>query len=157
MSVNHIGTTLAIATGRPATNDAAGFAALTWVQAAEGIVSIGAIGDTNETITVPDITTGRNMTLKGAVTGDTVSVAMSRKRQASGALQAAQAAFKAAATSMGGEYSLRIVEPGAGGVTQYIAGVPMNWKETERSTSSYAGFTFDFAINYAPVDVYPST
>ena len=129
MAVNHIGSKLAIATGRPATIDEAGFVALTWVEADEGTVSIGAVGDTNETITVPDITTGRNMTLKGAVTGNTVNIALSRKRVAStNALTAAQIAFKAAAQAKGGEYSFRVTEDD--GTIQYFAGNAMNWAET---------------------------
>lgn len=160
MATTHIGTKIAIATGRPATNDQAGFEALTWVEMTEGLVSIGAIGDTSETVTVPDMTTGRNMTLKGSVTGDTVNIAVSRQRAtATGALDAAQAAIKAAAKAGCGEYSLRIVEPDCGaqnGITQYVCGQIGNWKETERSTTSYAGFTFDVMVNYEPVDVYPA-
>jgi hypothetical protein len=156
MSVNLIGTKIAIATGRPATNDKAGFDALTpWVEADAGTVSIGAIGDTNETITVPDLTTGRNTTIKGAVTGDVVNVAFSRQRvAATGALTAAQAAFQAAAQAAGGEYSIRVTE--AGGVIHYFTGQVMNWKKTEMTTTSYAGFTFDCAINTTPIVHYPS-
>lgn len=160
MTTTHIGTTIAIATGRPATMDAAGFAALTWVTMPAGLVTFGAVGDTNETITVQDVTQGRNKTLKGAVTGDTVNVAVSRLRNSTtGALDAAQAAFKAAATALCGEYSVRIVEPNCGaqnGVTTYIAGQIGNWKSNEISTSSYAGFSFDVMVNYAPVEVYPA-
>jgi hypothetical protein len=157
MSVNLIGARLAIATGRPATLDQAGYAALTWVEATAGTVSIGAIGDTNETITVPDLTTGRNRTIKGAVTGDVVNIALSRQRQTTGggALSAAQAAFQAAAQAIGGENSIRVVEAGASGPTHYFTGTVMNWKTTEMTTTSYAGFTFDVAINTTPVVVYP--
>lgn len=151
MSVNLIGAKLAIATGRPATNTIAGFEALTWVEADAGTVSIGAIGDTNETITVPDLTTGRNTTIKGAVTGDTVNIALSRQRQASNALTAAQAAFQAAAQAQGGEYSIRVQEAGATGPAHYFTGQVMNWKQTEMTTTSYAGFSFDVAINTTPV------
>jgi hypothetical protein len=157
MSVNLIGAKLAIATGRPATLDKAGYEALTWVEAAAGTVSIGAIGDTNETITVPDLTTGRNTTIKGAVTGDTVNIALSRQRLSTGAMQAAQAAFQAAAQAMGGEYSIRVVEAGTTGPTHYFTGAPMNWKNTEMTTTSYAGFTFDVAINTPPLVIYPTT
>lgn len=160
MSNTDIGTKLAIATGRPATIDQAGYEALTWVEMTEGLVSIGAVGDTNETVTVPDMTTGRNKTLKGAKTGDTVNIAVSRQRvTASGALDPAQAAMKAAADSLCGEYSFRFVEPDCGaqnGVTQYICGPVANWKRTERTTTSYAGFTLDVMMNYAPVEVYPA-
>jgi hypothetical protein len=156
MSVNLIGAKLAIATGRPATLDSTGYAALSWTEAASGTVSIGAIGDTNETITVPDLTTGRNTTIKGAVTGDTVNIALSRQRAAGGALTTAQAAFQAAAQAMGGEYSIRVVEAGASGPTHYFTGAVMNWKQTEMTTTSYAGFSFDVAINTTPVVVYPA-
>jgi hypothetical protein len=155
MAVNHIGAALAIATGRPATLDSSGYAALTWAAATEGTVSIGAIGDTHETVTVPDITTGRNTTLKGAVTGDTVNIALSRKLVAgTGAMIAAQAAFQAAAQAMGGEYSIRVTE--ANGVIHYFTGAVMNWKNTEMTTTSYAGFSFDVAMNVTEVVVYPA-
>jgi hypothetical protein len=149
------GARLAIATGAPATIDAAGFAALTWVEAAAGTVSIGAVGDTFETVTVPDLTVGRNRTLKGAVTGDVVNIALSRQRTgASGALSVAQAAFKAAAIAQGGDYSIRITE--RDGEITYFSGQVMNWKQTEMTTTSYAGFSFDAAINTAVVNVYPA-
>lgn len=158
MSVSFVGATLSIATGRPATNDQTGFAALTWVASATGTVSIGAIGDTNETIVVPDLTVGRNTTIKGAVTGDTVNIALSRQRASgtSGALTTGQAAFQTAAQAQSGQHSIRIVEAGASGVTHYFTGTVMNWKQTEMTTSSYAGFTFDVAINAQPVIVYPA-
>jgi len=154
MSINHIGTKIAIATGVPATFDDTGFGAMTWVEDAEGTVTIGAVGDTHETITVPDITTGRNMTLKGAVTGDTINVAISRKRQADNSRLEGQAAMKAAAQASGGEYSFKVTE--TDGTIQYFAGNVMNWKETERSSTSYAGNTFDVTINYDVVDVDPT-
>ena len=155
MSTNFIGVKAAIATGVPATNDATGFGALPWEEAAEGTVSIGVIGDTNETITVPDLTTGRNKTLKGAVTGDTVNIALSRKLvAATGAQIAAQAAMQAAAQAQGGEYSIRITE--RDGIIHYFAGAVMNWKNTEMTTTSYAGFAFDVAMNYNEVVVYPA-
>lgn len=155
MSTTYIGATLAIATGLPATIDDTGFAALTWAVADKGNVSIGAIGDTHETIPVPDLTTGRNTTLKGSVTGDTINIALSRQTiAATGQLTAAQIAFKAAAKAQSGDYSIRVTE--TNGVIHYIGGVPMNWKNTEMTTTSYAGFSFDFADNTGEVTVYPA-
>jgi len=153
MSRTYIGAKLAIATGLPATIDAAGFAALTWVEADVGIVSIGAIGDTHETVTEPDLTIGRNKTLKGAVTGDIVTIACSRKVQASGQLTVAQAAFIAAAKAKQGDYSFRVIEEG-GYPIHYIGGPVMNAKNTEMTTSSYAGFSVDVADNTGEVIVY---
>lgn len=145
MSTNDIGTTLAIATGIPATNDEAGFEALTWA-AIGGLVSVGEIGDEHETINVPDLTTGRIRVMKGAAVGTSVSIAL---REIVG--NAGQAAAKAAAEALGAEYSFRITEPG--GAVQYIAGVAHSWKRTERSTGSYAGFTFAVTTNYTTVEV----
>lgn len=161
MSTTHTGTKIAFAAGKPATIDQTGFEAMAWGDdMPAGLVSIGAVGDTHETVSAPDMTVGRNMTLKGAVTGDVVPISLSRKRVAStGALDALQAALKAAAKVKCGEYSLRITEPDCGGVpgmVQYICGPVMNWKETERTTTSYAGATVDMAINYEPVDIYPA-
>ena len=153
MSKNDIGTTIAIATGVPATIDSSGFGAMTYSDEIPALTSIGAVGDTNETTTEPDMVTGRNRTIKGAVTGDTVPFAIPLRRDGN-ALHPVMAAFKAAAQAQGGEYSIRITD--ADGSIQYIAGPVMNWKNTERSTTSYAGFTFDVALNYNVVDVDPT-
>ena len=155
MSTTYIGATLAIATGLPATIDSTGFAALTWVEASAGNVSIGAIGDTHETVTVPDLTVGRNQTLKGSVTGDTINVALSRQTiAATGQLTAAQLAFQAAAKAKTGDYSIRVTE--VSGIIHYIGGNVMNWKNNEMTTTSYAGFSFDVADNVGEVVVYPA-
>lgn len=143
MSTNDIGTTFAIATGVPATFDEAGYEAMTWVNIG-GLVSIGEVGDDHETISVPDLTLGRIRTIKGAATGTTIPVAL-REVLADAGQTAAQTAAKAA----GGEYSFRVGEPGT--VEQYFSGVCMSWKRTERSTGSYAGFTFSVTTNYPTV------
>jgi hypothetical protein len=143
MSTNDIGTTLAIATGIPATFDEAGYEAMTWVNIG-GLVSIGEVGDEHETITVPDLTLGRIRTIKGAAVGTTIPVALREVLSDAG-----QTAAQAAAKGAGGEYSFRISEPG--GTEQYVSGVAMSWKRTERSTGSYAGFTFSVTTNYPTV------
>ncbi len=145
MSTNDIGTTIAIATGAPATIDQAGFEALTFV-AVNGLVSVGEVGDDQETITIPDVTAGRNRTIKGVKTGTTIAIAL-REVPA----DAGQAAAKTASDALGGEHSLRITEPG--GTIQYIAGPVTGWKRNERSTTSYAGFTYNITTNYADVSV----
>jgi hypothetical protein len=143
MSTNDIGTTLAIATGLPATFDEAGYEAMTWVNIA-GLVSIGEVGDDHETISVPDLTLGRIRTIKGAATGTTIAIALREVL-----LDAGQAAAEVAAKAAGGEYSFRVGEPA--GKEQYFSGVCMSWKRTERSTGSYAGFTFSVTTNYPTV------
>lgn len=149
MSNTDIGTTIAIAPGVPATFDGAGFAALTWVNIV-GLVSIGELGDDNETVSVPDLTAGRIRTLKGAATGTTVAIAL--RAPLSGEIVTGQTDAKAAATANdSSEYSFRITD--ADGNIEYVAGVAMSWKRTERSTSSYEGYTFSVAANYPVVYV----
>jgi hypothetical protein len=143
MSTNDIGTTIAIATGLPATFDEAGYEALTWVNVA-GLQSVGEVGDEHETISVPDLTLGRIRQIKGAATGTTIPVALREVPSDAG-----QTAAEAAAKAAGGEYSFRIGEPG--GKEQYVSGVAMSWKRNERSTGSYAGFTFSVTTNYPTV------
>jgi hypothetical protein len=144
MSNIDIGTLIAIAPGVPATFDAAGYAALTWVNIV-GLQSIGEMGDENETIAIPDLTAGRIRTRKGAATGTTVSIALRAPLPAETAT--GQANLKTAATGTGAtESSFRVTD--ASGNIDYFSGVPMNWKRTERTTSSFEGYTCDVALNY---------
>jgi len=143
MSINDIGTTLAIATGLPATFDETGYEALTWVVIG-GLVSIGEVGDDHETISIPDLTAGRIRTIKGAATGTTIQVSLFEVPSDAG-----QAAAELAAKGPGGEYSFRVSD--VAGADQYFSGVAMSWKRTERSTGSYAGYTFSVTTNYATV------
>lgn len=144
MSGIDIGTTLAIATGLPATFTEAGYEAMTWVNIV-GLVSIGELGDDNEAITVPDLTAGRIRTLKGAATGTTVAVAL--RAPIAGEVITGQTNVRAAAAATtGAEYSFRITD--ASGNSEYVSGVVMSFKRTERTTSSYEGYTFSVTANY---------
>ena len=142
MSTSDITTTVAIATGIPATFDKAGYEALTWVQI-KGIVSVGAIGVTDAITDVPNLETGFTKGVKGARVGDVISMPIAQVTGDPG-----QVAAEAAAAGFT-EYSFRINEPGP--LTQYFSGLPMNWKRNERSTSSYAGYNLDVRLNYVPV------
>jgi len=154
MSQTYLGATLSIATGIPATIDATGFAAMTWEAASVGTVSIGAMGDTHDTVPVPDITRRRTITLKGGATGDVTPISFSRQRLTGGGLIAAQAAFEAASAALGQEYSIKVQEAGTNGAVHYLGGPIMNWKLSEMTTTSYAGFSAYVANNTGVVSVY---
>jgi len=145
MSENDIGLTVAIATGVPDTFDAAGFEALTWVEIVHPI-TVGEIGDDHESIAVPNLTTGRTRTIKGAAVGATIPFTFGQNKADVG-----QIAVKAACATAGGEYSFRVTN--LAGDDEYISGVPMSFKRSERSSSSYAGIAFSVSMNYAPVEV----
>lgn len=149
MSTSDIGHKLYMKAGAPATFDKAGYEALFATGAVKiaGIQSIGPVGGTNALIDVPDLETGWIMGAKGAKTGSVTAVAIREIKADAG-----QVAIKAAAEE--GEhnlYSFKIVEPNASGEVEYITGIACNWQRNERSTTSYAGFTFSIRANYDSV------
>jgi len=114
-----------------------------------GVVSIGPVGGTNAIIDVPDLESGWVMAAKGAKTGSVTAIALREIKGDTG-----QAAIKSAAQE--GEhklYSFKIVEPTASGSVEYITGIAYDWQRNERSTTSYAGFTFSIRANYDSVVV----
>lgn len=147
MSNTDIGTTIAIATGLPSTFTEAGYEAMTWVNIV-GLQTIGELGNDHETITVSDLTAGRIRTLKGAAVGSTVPFTI--RAPLAGETATGQTNVKAACDAVSGaENSLRITD--ASGNSEYISGVFMSWKRTERSTASYEGYTFSVTTNYPVV------
>lgn len=68
-----LGMTLKIATGKPATEDQAGYGALTWVEWG-GVVSIAERGDTVEDISEPTLKDGRVEHFGGLKDGGQLSV-----------------------------------------------------------------------------------
>lgn len=144
MSTSDITTKLYIATGIPATFDKAGYEAMTWVQV-KGIVSVGAIGVTDNMIDVPDLETGFTKGVKGARVGTVIPVAMREIKDDAG-----QAALKAACAAFT-EYSFKVLEPTAGADVEYISGLPHDWTRNERSTTAYAGFTANLRSNYPSI------
>ena len=149
MSTSDIGHTLFFKAGAPATFDEAGYEALftTGAIKVNGIQSIGPVGGTNAIIDVPDLESGWIMGAKGAKTGSATAISM---REIKG--DAGQAAVKAAAKEGPHNlYSFKIVEPGASGEVEYITGICHDWQRNERSTTSYAGFTFSIRANFDSV------
>ena len=144
MSGSDIGHVFAVATGAPATQDAAGYVALTWVKV-EGLISIGAFGDEFAAIGVPDLETGREQTIKGKIAAMIIDLPF---REVDG--DAGQAAMEAANLSLSGEYSFRITNTKTSKVT-YHSGPVMGWQENEKTDTSYAGFSGKIASNFLKV------
>lgn len=140
-----IGTRLAIATGLPATFDEAGYEALTWAEIG-GLVDAGAIGDEDESVEIPNVTTGRTRVVRGAKKG--------MRTRASFVVvtgDAGQAAVIAAAATTN-EFSFRVSDPGQTAAPEYyVSGPVFNLQRNERSTTSYLGMSFEFADNYGIV------
>jgi hypothetical protein len=155
MSVNHIGTKLAIATGRPATNDAAGFAALTWVKV-NGVQTLPQLGVSHSDIPVPDLQTGFTAGIKGAGTGNdsTMTFRMVPTDTGQGNLRTL-----ANAGGTGGACSVKIVKgtgtaqaPATGDPVQYAQGYAHSYIEIQGDDTSHEGFSVNFRQNALTVD-----
>lgn len=155
MNRTYIGAKIGVATGRPATTDAAGFAALTYAEDPAGLVSVTEIGVDHATITQTDLTRGFDRQLKGTATGKMVSIVLNRERNlTTGALLPAQAALEAASKLPQGEYSIRVLE--TDGTTHYITGPIMGWATSAFDGGTPAGFAVQMGMNDFPVHVYPA-
>jgi hypothetical protein len=143
----HIGRVLQIALARPATNDNAGFGALTW-QTIHDWETLPQFGLAHSDIEVPNGATGFTQSLKGAQTGTATTFSWSTGTTSTGQTNAITAALAAGPGSI---VSLRIVEtPVLGGTpaatnpmeaaTGYLGSLVPN----QGSNSSYEGYSVTF-------------
>lgn len=149
MSEIHIESTVAIATGTPATFDKAGYEALTWVFV-NGMVEAPSFGTTHADIAIPSLATGRTAIRKGASTGQNSSLAFSEVSADPG-----QAAVLAASLAATGEYSLRLIDADVA-VAEYCSGIIKDYLPNKPTTSSYTGASANFVPNYDPLVTTPA-
>lgn len=152
MTTNSIGHTLYIAEALPATNNSTGFEALTWVKV-NGVVSIGERGVSHETIDIPDLQTGWTRVVKGAGSGIETSIVVREI-----AADAGQEDVRNTAQGEEGQCSIKIVlgsgasqAPVTGDPVEYAQGIMHTYREREKTTSSYEGFSVVFRNNEPPV------
>ena len=144
MTTTSIGSTLHLVAAAPATEDAAGYEALTFVEVGE-VISIGAIGDTSEDVTVTKLKDGRTEHFNGAKDGGSVPVACVREEGDAG-----QAIVEAEGNS-NTTISFKVVDPN--GDARYSYGRLANIQTPERTASSYEGLTFEMRRNSGTVKV----
>lgn len=136
-AISYIGSVIAAVVATPATIDAAGFAALTYVPIGK-IASWGAIGDTSNDITV-DLLDGRVEHVNGAKDGGAVPFTIRAD-----APDAGQAILLAQSNS-NTEVSFKITDPD--GKIAYLFGKVANVQDQERSSSNYKGYTGEVRVN----------
>lgn len=146
MAKSNVGTTISISASLPATEDAAGYAALTFT-AIGGVISVGEIGDTYEGSSYSELNTGRSITVKGAASGGTIDVPYIPDYSDAG-----QAIVDTALT-LDNDYSIEIVR--SDGLTEYFQGRIMSRRNASAEASSVRQRTFSIAINTATVEVTP--
>lgn len=155
MTGSHIGKTIYVATALPATNDAAGFAALTWVKVS-GVQTLPQLGVSHSNIDVPDLQTGFTTGIKGAGSGNDSTATF---RDVDG--DAGQASVRTAANAGGdgGVASVKIVKgsggsqaPATGDPVQYAQGYLHSYVEIQGDDSTHEGFSVNFKQNGLTVD-----
>ena len=154
---NNIGLTIFGVAGAPATNNKAGFEALTFVQL-KGAQSLPVFGVTHANIDVEDIATGFTSSVKGAASGNDSNFTY----HGSGADTGIATAI-VAAVDKSGLYSLKIVRgsgadtgdgpaPVTGDVVQYAQGYLHTYAENAKDSATNEGGTISFMQNDFTVD-----
>lgn len=140
---SHIGKTVAVAAGVPATFDKAGYEALTWTVVANPIVAPSPGWET-AMIDVPNLTTGITKGDKGASVGRTTEMAFEERLADAGQVALRQYA----APGYVSEVSVRVVDPTGTNTHVYMSGIMSNLMDNEATTETYKGFTVSFRQNY---------
>jgi hypothetical protein len=158
MTRSHIGKTLWVAMAAPATNDASGFAALTWVKV-NGVQVLPQVGITHANIDVPDLETGFTRGVKGAGTGNDSVATFRLVAGDTGQTNVRNLANAGSVSAQAGVGSIRITRgtgtggaPTAGNEVQYVTGYFHSYVENQGDDSSHEGFSVNFKQNGATVD-----
>mgnify|MGYP001795679524 FL=1 len=153
---NDIGKRIYVVAGVPATNDTAGFEALTWVWARYH-VTLPQLGITHNEIEIPDMEQGFNQIVKGAATG--VTTTMSFRVDDDDRANAGQVIAKGQAIDEDGIISIKIVDgsgadgaPATGDLVQYAQGIVHSFQPNQGTTDSYEGFQITFRQNQRTVE-----
>lgn len=155
MSGSHIGKTLWYAVALPATNNAAGFAALTWIKI-NGVQTLPQLGVSHSNIDVPDLQTGFTSGIKGAGAGSDTAATFRAIP-----LDTGQIGIRVIADAGGtlGTASIRIVKgsgvaqaPVAGNPVQYAQGYFHSFMEIQGDDTSHEGFSVNFKQNSLTID-----
>lgn len=157
MTKSHIGKSAYYAVTGPATNDAAGFEALTWIKI-PGYQGGFQFGLSHANIDVEDIEQGDTKTVRGMASyPDSTGTFRNRDETA---LRAAQVAFLEVVETPGSPtHSLKIVRatgadlpdggktPVAGDQVEYAQGYFHSPSDNEQTTTSHEGFSVTFKQN----------
>jgi hypothetical protein len=157
---NNIGKSVYFSAALPATNDTAGFEALTWSEL-ENPQTLPQFGVSNSNIDVTDLKSGFTAGVKGAAAG--MDSQGSHRIDAS-ALTTNQLAFKVICETAGGVCSVKI---GTGTGTanalvatdkvEYAQGYVHSYQENQATDSSSEGFVYNFKQNALSIkDVEPA-
>lgn len=133
MSISFIGSTLALVSGAPATEDAAGYEAQSHVELGK-VVSIGELGDESEDIAFDLLKPGRKTHVNGVKDLGEVPVTIE--------YDLADAGQVILRTANNGNTTHSFKVEDADGDVYYFQGLIANLKDLERTASQYKGANF---------------
>jgi len=148
---NDIGKRIYVAAGVPATNNAAGFEALTWVRARYH-QTLPQLGITHSDIDVEDMETGFTKGVKGAAQGVTTQITF--RIENTDRDDPGQIIVKTQSQDEEGTISVKIVDgtgadnaPQAGDLVQYAQGYLKDYQPNQGTVTSHEGFSASFRQN----------
>ncbi len=156
---NTIGYRVYYSTSLPATNDKAGFEALSW-SATDGLVQAPQFGTSHSGIDIPDLLTGFTRSVKGAATGNDTQMQFHVEDGTTG-----HDDLRAQAEDDDGVIALKLVKdgsgtdgaPAAGDDVEYAQGYLHSFVRNQGTVSAYEGFTVNFRQNdFTIEDVEPT-
>lgn len=146
---NHIGKTIYVAAAIPATNDAAGFEALTWAKVA-GLQVLPQFGVSHSNIQVPDLESGFTRGVKGAGEGMESTMTFADI----GSVDPGQAIIQTASDGGRGLLSVKVVRgtgvlnaPVSGDAVVYAQGYAHSYMRMQGDTTTHEGFTAAYHQN----------
>lgn len=156
MTKSHIGKSVYYAVGAPATNDAAGFEALTWIKI-PGYLGGLQFGMTHDNIDIPDLEQGESKTARGMAS---YPDSTGTWRYRDGAMLTAQQAFLAVVETPGSPvHSVKVVRgtgavmpdggrtPVEGDQVEYAQGYWHSPMDMEQTGTTHEGFSVTFKQN----------
>ena len=146
---NTIGYRVYYSTTLPATNNAAGFEALTW-SATDGLVQAPQFGTSHAGIDIPDLLTGFTRSVKGAATGNDTQMQFHVEDGTTG-----HADLRTAAEGEDGNIALKLVKdgtgtggaPASGDAVEYAQGYLHSFLRNQGTTTAFEGFSVNFRQN----------
>lgn len=133
MSISFIGSTLAVVASTPATEDATGYAALSFTSVGK-VISIGPLGDQSEDITFDLLQPGRRSHVNGVKDLGEIPIGIEYNRSDAG-LTIVEAGANGNTT-----HSFRVTD--SDGDDYYFQGLLANLRDLERTANQYKGATF---------------
>lgn len=149
MTENLIGSSLFVASAVPATNDAAGFEALSWTKI-EGLQTAPVFGVTHATTNIPDLQSGFTKSVKGSASGSDTQLTVRFVESDAG-----QAAVETLANDAQGVCSLKLVKrgsgaanaPAAGDAVEYAHGFLHSYQDNQATDTNHEGASANFRQN----------